>query len=418
MKHENAKLRITRRRFVRIVKCLESLKTSKIENAYSFFHEEKGFVLDRAMYGNYCAIVEDVRSATHDWIQAYSFEDVQDRMSRGILNSDNSEDALVATIECLDNDISDYIAFVPFSGLHLEHGSTISFGSCEILTLGKDGFERKILSRLRQHLDSISAEERDREISRVSMLLQTIPNMPTMMLQQRCCVSYVVSKIESRADRVAEFLQFCVAICAREYERQIVDWRGQYVGRFMTTIPVMTIEYDRFNLPNVRGSVATHCFDADDLAKLDDMGVLRLARLAIEPDTRRDSVNQMLWRSIAMVADGERSVNPRQSLMAYVSACEALFSKKGVAQEMTCAGMAISVAKTDADLTIAYKAARNVYSARSATTHSGADASLVIEARRFAIACVLTVASKSFAFQDRRQILEWVKAKLPTITTC
>ena len=76
MKHENAKQRITRRRFARIIKRLESLKISEIEKAYSFFHEKRGFVLDHSMYGNCCAIVEEIRNASHELIQAYSVKDV------------------------------------------------------------------------------------------------------------------------------------------------------------------------------------------------------------------------------------------------------------------------------------------------------------------------------------------------------
>ncbi len=214
------------------------------------------------------------------------------------------------------------------------------------------------------------------------------------------------------ADRVAEFLQFCVALRGRRYERNIVDFRGQYQGRFATFIPVMTAEYDVFDLPNVRGSVATHTFDAGDLSELARLGILRLAPFALQPPKRRDSIDAMLWRSIGMVADGERSVNPRQALTAYVSACEALFSKQDEAQRITCAGMAASVA-TDLDaVSHALSLAKEVYQARSDTVHLGMDAAYVVQARNFALASVLNIAGRTSMIRTRSDVRAWVLGNL------
>lgn len=357
-------------------------------------------------------LLEKVVQLLHDvqeWKEAYPEDALINRVIRSLSNHRTFEEAADELITALSADCKEFVAYPAIFGFNLTDGVSISFGPYHLASLGEDGLEVKVIGRVKQHADHLGEPLRTSEPERFRKLLEKHKNVPVLEVRYHGSKDMAESFVGPIAERVAEFMQAAIGILTDQNDH-IIDYQGRFTGEFQVTMPVLTVNYDEMSFPNVRGFPYRPALTADNLERLDRLGVLALAeRFVAATWTPNNATDTLLCRALSCFSDGERGVTDGAKIVSFVSAIEALVSRRDNAAELYAIGAAVlceSEHETDESI---YEFAKVIYDKRSRAVHDGIRPNLAYSARTLAKRAILRVLQLREEYPTRKAIRKMLK---------
>ncbi len=206
---------------------------------------------------------------------------------------------------------------------------------------------------------------------------------------------------------IVDYLQFCLACAAPEYQRSIVDWRFQYASSgIMVPYPMVSLDLQSGTIQFKRGGNAAHLITIAEIEDLKRMGVLGIVHL-FDGLCERNDYDELLYLAIRAFAEGEREQSARARLLHYTTAFE-LFLEARETTRAVSEGVAFLWTDDPEDRIKIADFVGGLYGARSRSSHSGQRARDVQGARHVALVIILALIQKRATFETKAGLQNWL----------
>ncbi|MGZ3548507.1 MAG: hypothetical protein ACXWNZ_09345, partial [Vulcanimicrobiaceae bacterium] len=301
---------LTRKKRAELLRDLQGLREHRYtpgDDVASWYSRGKSLRLDINGYRRLQHAAELLQSVP-EWNAAYPFETLTTRIVQSLFDADTIEDSAASLLRKLTENCKSFVAYAPMFGFNLTNGATLAFGDYKLQALGEQRVESEIIGRLRQHTAGLSEPLLSQEIARFRKATSTLHNVPALTVPFYGSSDGAVKVVSPIAERVAAFVQFAIGMLT-DQNTHIIDHRGRFTGEFSATMPVMTIDFDELDFPDVRGFPYRSAISPDDIEKLDGLGILSLGEAYVKgPWGSRNSISSLINRAISCFSDGERGV--------------------------------------------------------------------------------------------------------------
>lgn len=207
---------------------------------------------------------------------------------------------------------------------------------------------------------------------------------------------------------IVDFLQFCLACAAPEYQRSIVDWRFLYASSdTMVPYPMLSLDFQSGTIQFKRGGNAARLITNAEIQELKRMGVLDVVHL-FDGLCERNDYDELLYLSIRAFAEGEREQSARARLLHYTTAFELFFSEARETTRAVSEGVAFLWTDDPDDRMKVADYVGSLYGARSRSSHSGQRARDVKGARRVALMVILALIQRRSTFETVAGLKKWL----------
>jgi|GEM_PF-6803308 len=342
--------------------------------------------------------------------QTYPLRFLRTVVAHSIIDFGSDFEVAATSIEdSLQENLGRQRAFVGFWGFHLTNGVVLDFGTYRLQQLGPEGYDREIIEPFRAFRGT-DHPDLSEDVARIEKNTDYLRNVPVLIVDYEGAAEGAKDTVRPVAEHVAEFVQFLLAPSWRSRDDvKIIDHRGGYHGRFSTVMPVLSLDNDALDLPDVRENPWGGEIGKKQMEVAAHTGILDLLPAVPRGPSKTDSLTDMLLRAIQLFADGERATSQRQAIVSYIGACEALFGHRRQAEQYTCTGIALCLGH---DFDAAYRAATALYGQRSRATHQGISPDGIGEARRAAYRSIDYVLRHKAELHSKKAIRRWIEGNM------
>lgn len=353
------------------------------------------------------------------WGARIATSDLSNRLNHLILDdtpTTSTLDKVTRFAETLDAEDPHYRAIIPLNGIRLSAPLRVS-PLVELVIMQDALFDTLVGSAL-ENICAVNQQFTDEQKDRYRNLAAEAKDF----LRDKVCM---VAELAMDADKILEsliekddesgeglpivdFLQFCIACAAPQYQRSIVDWRFLYRSdAVMVPYPMASPDGEAYSLKVKRGGNAPHLLTAQELHRLRELGVLDIVHL-FDGLSEGNDYDQMLYLAIRAFAEGEREQSSRARLLHYTTAFELFFSEARETTRAVSEGVAY-LWTTDARNRMAVATTiADIYGGRSRSSHAGQRGRYVREARHIALNIIISLIRKRGEFKTKKAFQDWL----------
>jgi hypothetical protein len=353
------------------------------------------------------------------WGARLATETLETRLRNLILD----EDPATTTAEKVANFSSEldaedphYRVVFPLNGISL--GAPLEVSAAVRLVVMDDGLFDELagdpLEKMLQDNDLISEDQK--------AFYRNLTGRARDFLRERACIvvelpmdnEKVMELLVGEGDAAGEglpivdFLQFCLACAAPEYQRSIVDWRFLYASNdTRVPYPMISSDLQSGTIQFKRGGNASHRITNAEIAELERLEVLKIVHL-FDGLCERNDYDELLYLAIRAFAEGEREQSARARLLHYTTAFELFFSEAYETTRAVSEGVAFVWTDDPDDRMEVADFVGTIYKARSRSSHSGQRARDVQGARRVALVVILALIQRRSTFETVAGLKKWL----------